>query len=125
MVVVDSSGWIEFYKGGPDGARFQPAMQPGKMIVPSIVVCEIQRFVLGRGSTDSFQKGLQALFRHSIADLTAELATFAAQLGVKHKLALADSIIYATARAHSATLWTMDSHFEGLPGVRYIKPGKK
>jgi len=34
--------------------------------------------------------------------------------------ALADSLIYATARRHDAELWTQDSHFDGLPGVRYV-----
>ena len=40
-------------------------------------------------------------------------------LGHRLKLPLADSIIYATAQAHGATLWTQDAHFDGLPGVRY------
>ena len=32
---------------------------------------------------------------------------------------LADSIILATARKFGATVWTQDSDFEGLEGVRY------
>jgi toxin FitB len=35
-------------------------------------------------------------------------------------LPLADSLIYATAQVHNATLWTQDAHFEGLPGVKYF-----
>jgi predicted nucleic acid-binding protein len=34
---------------------------------------------------------------------------------------MADSMIYATARAHNATLWTQDVHFAGLEGVRYVE----
>jgi predicted nucleic acid-binding protein len=34
---------------------------------------------------------------------------------------MADSVIYATARIHQATLWTQDAHFAGLEGVRYVK----
>ena len=44
----------------------------------------------------------------------------AAQLGVAHKLPLADSIIYATAKQYQAIVWTMDTHFADLPGVRYV-----
>jgi predicted nucleic acid-binding protein len=33
---------------------------------------------------------------------------------------MADSIILATARTHRATVWTQDSDFAKLPGVRYI-----
>jgi predicted nucleic acid-binding protein len=31
----------------------------------------------------------------------------------------ADSVILATARAYGAVVWTQDSDFEGLDGVKY------
>ncbi len=37
------------------------------------------------------------------------------------KLATADAILFATARAQGATLLTCDEHFEGLPGVTLIE----
>ena len=37
---------------------------------------------------------------------------------------MADSIVYATARAHEATLWTQDDDFDGLEGVKYIAKKK-
>ncbi|TAG33238.1 MAG: type II toxin-antitoxin system VapC family toxin [Polaromonas sp.] len=40
-------------------------------------------------------------------------------MGMRHKLPLADSIIYATAQQGNALVWTQDADFEGLPGVRY------
>jgi len=30
----------------------------------------------------------------------------------------------STAREHEATLWTQDSHFEGLAGVKYKKASR-
>jgi predicted nucleic acid-binding protein len=33
---------------------------------------------------------------------------------------MADSIMLVTARAFSAPLWTQDSDFEGVEGVRYV-----
>jgi predicted nucleic acid-binding protein len=39
---------------------------------------------------------------------------------MQHKLATADAIIYATARAHDADVLTCDRHFQGLSGVQYI-----
>ena len=50
----------------------------------------------------------------------AGIALSAAQLGVAHKLPLADSIIYATEKQYQATVWTMDAHFAELPNVRYV-----
>ncbi len=52
--------------------------------------------------------------------MDAALAISAAQLGVFHKLPLADSIIYATAMRYEATVWTMDADFAHLPNVRFF-----
>lgn len=54
-----------------------------------------------------------------IVDLDADLALASARMGLEFRLPLADRVIYATARAHDATLWTQDADFEGLEGVRY------
>jgi toxin FitB len=51
-----------------------------------------------------------------VIDIDRNLALEAAANG----LPMADSLIYATAQAHNATLWTQDAHFEGLPGVKYF-----
>jgi predicted nucleic acid-binding protein len=45
----------------------------------------------------------------------------AAELGAKHKLATADSIVYATALSHEADLLTCDAHFEGLRNIKLVK----
>jgi predicted nucleic acid-binding protein len=52
--------------------------------------------------------------------LDSELAMDAAKLGVRHKLPLADSIIFATAQKHAVVLLTPDSDFLGLENVRCI-----
>ena len=56
-----------------------------------------------------------------VIDLNQQIALLAADLSLEHGLAMADSVIYATARIHQATLWTQDAHFAGLDGVRYVK----
>jgi len=38
----------------------------------------------------------------------------------RHPLPLADSMIYASALRHEATLWTQDEHFKDFPNVRYF-----
>ena len=54
-----------------------------------------------------------------VVELTAPLALAAATISVQHKLPVADSIMYATARVFDATLWTQDADFENLPHVRF------
>jgi hypothetical protein len=54
-----------------------------------------------------------------VVDFTAPLALSAANLSVERKLPTADTIMYVTARAFGATLWTQHAHFERLPHVRF------
>ena len=51
---------------------------------------------------------------------TDELALEAADLSLEHGLAMADAVVYATARHHAATLVTSHGDFQDLPGVEYI-----
>ena len=66
---------------------------------------------------------VSALLDGRVVELSSHLAIRAARFGLEHRLPLADSIVYATARVHDATLWTMDADFEGLEGVRYFPRG--
>lgn len=54
-----------------------------------------------------------------VVDLTPTLALAAATLSLESGLAMADSIILATARAEGAVLWTQDAHFEEFDGVEF------
>jgi predicted nucleic acid-binding protein len=55
------------------------------------------------------------------AVLDRDIAIEAAQISVDYQLALADSVILATARAYEATLWTQDAHFKGIEGVQFVE----
>ena len=52
--------------------------------------------------------------------LDERLAVDAAVFGIEYQLPLADSIIYATARRHEATLWTQEADFRDLTNVKYF-----
>lgn len=64
-----------------------------------------------------------AMMEGRVVELDASMALMSARTGVETGLPLADSVILATARAHEATLWTQDSDFEGMEGVRYFERG--
>ena len=122
MNVVDSSGWLEYFSKGKNGEFFAPAIKDStQLLVPTISIYEVyKRIVLQRDE----EEALSAVGWMSIglvADLTQEIALTAADLSVEYKLPMADSIIFATARANNATFWTQDEHFKDLPDVRYIE----
>jgi predicted nucleic acid-binding protein len=58
-----------------------------------------------------------------VVDLSVPLALDAARLSVELRIPMADAIILTTARVSGATLWTQDSHFEGMTGVEYVAAG--
>jgi hypothetical protein len=55
------------------------------------------------------------------APLDVGLAAAAAFLVERTALPCADSVIYATAQERGAEVWTHDTHFRGLPGVRFVE----
>jgi len=119
--VVDSSGWLEYFRGGPNAEVFAPAVTDReKLVVPVLTIYEVVRKYLARGSDLQAMEAAAAMQRGRVVDLDTALAVEAARLGCRHKLPMADAVILATARAAGAVLWTMDGDFEGLPGVEYI-----
>ncbi len=56
-----------------------------------------------------------------IVELDSRIALSAARISIDNQLPLADSVILATAKVNNAVLWTQDSHFEGMPNVKYKK----
>lgn len=57
----------------------------------------------------------------TILELTLPLALEAARISLESNLPLADSVILATAQSCDAVLWTQDSDFQNMEGVRYVK----
>ena len=120
--VVDSSGWVEFFFGRPNAAFFRaPIQDTPHLIVPSIVLYEVTRYVARAAGRDAAQEVAAQMQRAEVASLDAGLATLAARLGLKHNLPLADSVVFATAQAYSAKLYTQDSDFEKMPGVKFVR----
>lgn len=53
-------------------------------------------------------------------DLTASIAIAASKISLEHKIPMADSIILATAKQYEAAIWTQDSDFRNMNGVKYF-----
>jgi predicted nucleic acid-binding protein len=62
-----------------------------------------------------------SLRRATIVPVDESLALEAADLALELRLAMADALIYATARRHRATLVTADADFTGLAGAVVIR----
>jgi predicted nucleic acid-binding protein len=123
--LVDSSAWLEYFADGPNAGRFAPPIQAVReLLVPTVVVLEVTRRVLQQRGEDAALQAAALLHQGQVVPLDASLALAAAQVGVREGLPMADSVIAATARRYGATIWTMDSDFEGWPGVKYFPKQK-
>lgn len=120
MNVVDSSAWLEYFADGPNAGYFANVVEgTEELLVPSITLLEVFKRVAQQRDEGAALQCVAVMQQGEIIPLDAALALHAAALGMRHKLPLADSIIYASARTRSAIVWTQDSDFEGLPEVRF------
>jgi predicted nucleic acid-binding protein len=120
MNVVDSSGWIEHFQNSPRAAFFSDALlDKEQLLVPSIAVYEVHRRLSPWLPSDLMADCVNVMQSARILDLTTRRAIAASEAAQKHKLAMADAIMYSIAREFKATFWTQDVDYQGLPGVKY------
>ena len=118
LVLVDSSGWLEYITGDEKADAFGEVLQRDvQVLVPTIVLYEVLKILLLRAGKSEADVFLSEALRRRVVDLTETIALAAASMSIDYKLPMADAIIYATAKAHRAELVTSDAHFTGLPGV--------
>ena len=127
MNVVDSSGWLEYFSGGPNADEFEmPLTDTSSLIVPVITIYEVFKVVLREAGENEALQAVASMEKGSIINLTTSIAMNASRISLKYSLPMADSIILSTAQSYECVIWTQDSDFENLPNVRFFpKVGSK
>jgi predicted nucleic acid-binding protein len=121
MNIVDSSCWLEYFAGSGVGEEMAPIVENvEKLIVPSITLHEVFKKLLTELDEDKALFAVAHMKQGSVIELDPDLAIYAAKTGKENNLALADSIIYATAKKKNAILWTQDKHFKSLENAKYF-----
>ena len=98
----------------------EPLADLDNLLVPTITLTEVFKFTARVRGARVAMRAVAHMRRGKVVPLDDSLAIDAARFGLRHKLPLADSIIYATARHFDALLWTRDADFKDLPGVRFL-----
>ena len=120
MNLVDTSGWIEFFFAGPNAAHFaKPIEDSATLLVPTICLYEVFKKINLVGSEAQALQAVAQMREGQVVELTETIALSAALISIKHKIPMADSMIYATGVTNAATIWTQDVDFENMPGVKY------
>jgi uncharacterized protein len=121
MVLVDTSAWIEWLIGSPTGEALSERLpQQSDWLVPTMVQLELAKWLTREVGEDKADQVIAFTQVCQVVPLDTEIALAAADACRTRKLATADAIIFATARARGATLLTCDAHFEGLPAVDFM-----
>lgn len=122
MILVDTSAWIEWLIGSPTGEKLSEHLpEQAEWLVPTMVQLELAKWLTREVGEDKADQVIAFTQVCTVVPLDTEIALAAAEACREHKLATADAIIFATARAQGAMLLTCDAHFEGLPGVTLIE----
>ena len=85
--------------------------------MPTITLYEVFKKLLLERDEDSAPLVVAHMKQGKVVELDADLSILAARIGSDCKLPAAVGIIYACSRQMNSTLWTEDSHFEGLESV--------
>lgn len=122
MRLVDTSAWIEWLIDSPASEAIAPALPKREhWLVPTIVQLELAKWMKREVGAEKAADTIAFSQKCVVIPLTTDIALTAADLAQQHKLATADAVVYATARAHGADLLTCDAHFKDLPNVKFIE----
>jgi len=129
--VIDTFAWVEYLLGSKVGAQAKQRIESSGTMTPSVVLLELTKWYLreieaGRRKEADMQEQLAFVQTSSeVVPLDTSLARRAGELDFLMKKRIkgwpvADSIIYATAKARSADVVTGDPHFKGLDDVLFL-----
>lgn len=122
MIVVDTSGWIEYFFDGANADIFAPLVEDTRrLVVPVICLYEVFKKVSLAADETKALRAVAQMKLGRVVGVTETVSLSAARISLNYKIPMADSMILAVAWAEQATLWTQDEHFKGLPGVEYCE----
>ncbi len=125
MNLLDSSGWLEYFAGSENADNFSAIAEDfSNLIVPVICVYEVFKKISKERNEKAARTAVNFMMNGTVIDIDNMTAVQAAKLSAKHKLPMADSMIYAIALKHNAVLFTQDIDFQGLDGVKYFAKNK-
>jgi toxin FitB len=98
MILLDSSVWIEFFMGGPDAQSAVKYLDDlSEVITPVIVLHEVYKKIKRDRSEEEALQAVSLMLKTTIIPIEESLALFAADVGLKYSLPMADALVPAVA----------------------------
>jgi predicted nucleic acid-binding protein len=122
MNLVDSSGWLEYFANDKNADFFAGAIEKTEdLIVSTQNLYEVFKKILLQRDENSALQAIALMQQGTVIDVDSSISLLSAKQSIDLKLPMADSIILVTAQVSKATLWTQDSDFKNIPGIKYIQ----
>ena len=122
MNLVDSSGWMEYFADSRNADFFSAAIEDTEhLIVSTINLYEVFKKIIQQRDENSALQAIALMQQGKVIEVDSSISLISAKQSIDLKLPMADSIILTTAHVFSATLWTQDSDFKDIPGIKYIQ----
>lgn len=122
-VLLDSWTWIEYWKGGESASEAAKYIEGDEeSIVSAINITEIYFWVARYYDKEKADEKIGTIQKRChVVGVGKEVAIGAANIRLTNKLALADSLILATAREAGGKVVTGDPDMKGLEDVIFIR----
>ena len=123
MISIDSYGWIERFTEGPKAPEYNKVIdstKPEELVTSTIDLYEVYKKVKKLKGEETALEAVAALNQTKVVTVDQTLSLEAADYCLDHGLHMADALVYATARHHSAELYTSDDDLKGLANVTLI-----
>lgn len=123
-ILADTSVWIEFFRPESEaGARLSSLLTEKPVLVCGIVLFELLQGVRSETEKAAIKSALEGL---PYVEMSALLWEKAAELSRSLKksgqtIPLSDIFIAAIAIEHDLSIFTLDKHFEQIPGVNIYR----
>ena len=122
MDLVDSSGRLKYLVDGKNTGMFVPSIEEtGKRLASTINIYEVYKKLALKKDKRMALQIVELMQEAKVVRVSPSTAMQAAKFRFLHKMAMTDSIIYATTLSNYAVVLTQDSDFEVLEGVKYYR----
>jgi len=129
MVVVDTSAWIPFFNRPDSTPKYiiEDLIDRGEAAIVGVVLAELLQGCRSPGERAELKEALLALPYLGVSQATwiaaGEISGGLLRKGIT--LPLTDLIIAAVAIEHRCSVYSLDAHFQRIPGLPRYTRGQK
>ena len=115
-ILIDSSAWLEIFKGTPDGKRALEIIEMSDDVFTSVLnLYELNKLIGDIEGEKGSEDYLNTIKTHTnVVGIDEKIALNAAVIRLEYQISDIDALILATARVHNLKILTFNQSFNGI-----------